>query len=165
LLFAFLSVFFFSSCGDHPTTASNADAAVQPAAPLNFDSLKKVIEEKDKNFTSAFVKGDSSTVVNAYTTDARIFPPNHEMIAGQQAIGTLVSQFFKYGIKEFRDSTTSLYGNEENLIEEGSFFMADAKGNVMDKGKYLVVWKKVSGDWKIYSDIWNTSLSPAPMKK
>ena len=23
------------------------------------------------------------------------------------------------------------------------------------KGKYLIVWKKVEGEWKIYADAWN----------
>ena len=170
LLIAFLSVSFFASCGNQTPAPMNADVAIQPLTSLNLDSMKKVIEEKDNIFTKAFVGLDgvtpgASCVVNAYTSDARLFPPNADMVAGQQAIGAVVAQYFKYGIKEFRDSTTSLYGNEENLIEEGVLFMGDGKGHVIDKGKYLAVWRKDKGEWKIYSDIWNTSLPPATAKK
>lgn len=160
-LFSSLSAMFLISCGNQPAT----DVAVQPAASFNLDSLKKVIVEKDKAFTKAFVNGDSAAVMNAYTTDARLFPPNAEMIVGRQAMGPLLSQFFKYGIKEFSDSTTAFYGNEENLIEEGTLFMGDGKGHVIDKGKYIEIWKKENGEWKICADIWNTSLPPAPAKK
>ena len=31
-------------------------------------------------------------------------------------------------------------------------------GRVTDKGKYIVVWKKVGGAWKVASDIFNTNL-------
>ena len=31
-------------------------------------------------------------------------------------------------------------------------------GRVMDKGKYIVVWKKVGGVWKVAADIFNTNL-------
>jgi hypothetical protein len=43
--------------------------------------------------------------------------------------------------------------------------MGDGKGHVIDKGKYVEIWKKENGEWKIYADIWNTSLPPAPAKK
>ncbi len=31
-------------------------------------------------------------------------------------------------------------------------------GRVTDKGKYVVVWKKIGGTWKIKADIFNTNL-------
>jgi ketosteroid isomerase-like protein len=34
---------------------------------------------------------------------------------------------------------------------------------VIDTGKYVVVWKRVGGRWKLLRDIWNTS-RPAPAK-
>lgn len=36
---------------------------------------------------------------------------------------------------------------------EGSFSLV--KGELLFKGKYVIVWKKIEGDWKIYLDIWN----------
>ena len=94
----------------------------------------------------------------------RSFPPNSDAVVSKDSIGLVVSEYLKYGIKEFRDETTALYGNETNLIEEGKFFMGDGKGNTIDKGKYLCVWRKEDGVWKIYSDIFNTSLPPAKSK-
>jgi len=32
---------------------------------------------------------------------------------------------------------------------------------VADRAKYVVVWKKVGGQWLLHRDIWNTS-QPAP---
>ncbi len=31
-------------------------------------------------------------------------------------------------------------------------------GRFEDKGKYIVVWKKVGGAWKVAADIFNTNL-------
>jgi hypothetical protein len=42
--------------------------------------MKKIIDEKDNFFSMAFVTGDSAAVVNAYTSDARLFPPNEGMV-------------------------------------------------------------------------------------
>jgi ketosteroid isomerase-like protein len=30
----------------------------------------------------------------------------------------------------------------------------------MDSGKYVVIWKREDGAWKLHRDIWTTSASP-----
>jgi ketosteroid isomerase-like protein len=35
-------------------------------------------------------------------------------------------------------------------------------GKVNDRGKYIVIWRKVGGQWKLYRDIFNTNM---PEKK
>jgi ketosteroid isomerase-like protein len=32
-----------------------------------------------------------------------------------------------------------------------------ANGSVADAGKYIVIWKKDGGTWKLHRDIWTTS--------
>jgi ketosteroid isomerase-like protein len=34
-------------------------------------------------------------------------------------------------------------------------------GKVADRGKYVVIWKRVGGEWKLHRDIWTTSLPAA----
>jgi ketosteroid isomerase-like protein len=41
-------------------------------------------------------------------------------------------------------------------------FAADNKS--LDKGKYVAVWKKENGTWKMYRDIWNSNMSAATTK-
>jgi ketosteroid isomerase-like protein len=38
--------------------------------------------------------------------------------------------------------------------------MKGAEGNVLDRGKYVVVWQREQGQWRIHRDIWSTSLTP-----
>jgi len=35
------------------------------------------------------------------------------------------------------------------------------RGYVLDKGKYIVIWKQEEGQWKLHRDIFNSSM-PAP---
>jgi ketosteroid isomerase-like protein len=41
----------------------------------------------------------------------------------------------------------------------GQYELSGAEGKRMDQGKYIVIWKKQVGQWKLYKDIWNTSIS------
>ena len=44
------------------------------------------------------------------------------------------------------------------LAEEGLFTFADKGGTPLDKGKYIVLWKKVGGKWKLFRDCYNSDL-------
>ncbi len=144
------------------TSCSNSGST---AKETSFDTtgLRKTIDEKNKEFSKSLTSGDSAGVISHYTTDGKIFAPNADAVVGHAAMGPLVSEYLKAGIKEFTDQTTALYGTEAALIEEGTYFMGDGKGGTIDKGKYVTIWKKEAGDWKIYTDIFNTSL-PEPKK-
>jgi ketosteroid isomerase-like protein len=48
---------------------------------------------------------------------------------------------------------------EGNLAyETGRYQMRSKDGKVLDRGKYVVVWKRSGSDWRIHRDIWNTSM-------
>lgn len=44
------------------------------------------------------------------------------------------------------------------LSEAGRYTLRDKYGNILDIGKYLVVWKKVDGKWKAHRDMFNTTM-------
>ena len=157
--FTILSI---AGCSSNNTASKTTDQ--DSASAFNINAMKKTIEEKNDAFAKAFVTGDSATVVNSYTKDGKIFPPNSDAVIGRSSIAGMISQYLKFGIKKFHDETTALYGNEDNLIEEGNYFMGDDKGNTIDKGKYIDIWRKVDGDWKIYSNMFNTSIPIPPAK-
>ena len=155
--------YLISGCSNSNSDAS-AKSSKDSISTFDITAMQKIIDEKNREFGKAFASGDSATMVNNYTKDAKLFPPNSDAVISKDSIGAVVSEYLKFGIKEFKDETTALYGNEDNLIEEGKFFMGDGKGNTMDKGKYICIWRKENGIWKIYSDMFNTSL-PVPKNK
>jgi len=132
---------------------------------IDLIAIRKIVDEENAAFAKAFISGDSTTMIDHYTADGKLFPPNSEVVVGRNAIAKVVKQYLTYGIKEFKDETLSLYGDGDNIIEEGNLFMGDGKGNTIDKGKYICVWRNVDGKWRVYSDMWNTSLPPATPKK
>ena len=50
------------------------------------------------------------------------------------------------------------------LAEEGIFTFADKGGTALDKGKYIVLWKKEDGKWKLFGDCYNFDLPVATAK-
>lgn len=123
---------------------------------LNMAKIK--IQDKTKKFTEAHITKDTSYLNNSFTEDARVFSPNSEMVTGRKDISKLNSDWVNYGIYEFKEETTLFYGNEDYLIDEGTYYLRYGVENIIDKGKYINIWKNDNGEWKLYSNIWNTNL-------
>lgn len=146
-------------CGNNNSASNETDN--KSVAGFDLTAMKKIIKEKSHKFTEAHITRDTSYLNNIFTKDANGYPPNSDIITGRDALAAVNSEWVNYGIKEFTEETTSFYGNEEYLIDEGTYYLRYGEDNIIDKGKYINIWKKENGEWKICSNIWNTSL-PLP---
>jgi uncharacterized protein (TIGR02246 family) len=149
-------------CGS-PDTAST-DTRRDIGAAFDLAAMKRAVEEKNRHFTEAHVTGDSAAMVNIFTHDARVLPPNADPVIGRPAIEALTSQYLTFGITEFREETTAFYGSEDLLIDEGTYVMVYGEDDTTETGKYLNVWRKEGGEWKIYSNMWNTNAPATPAR-
>ena len=149
-------------CNDAKSPANSATKG----STLNFDlvAMRKVIEENNSRFTKAHVSGDAPLIDNMFTRDAKVLPPESPPVVGRTAIAKLTADYIAFGITEFSEETTDFYGNEDLLIDQGNYVMVYGKEKTVEKGKYVNVWKKEDGNWKIYSNIWNTNAPAAPAK-
>jgi ketosteroid isomerase-like protein len=125
-------------------------------------NYQAVITETNKAFTDAALKGDSATfVATLYHPDAAIYPPNAPATDSKTA-GSFMTQLPKMGVTAFTLDTKEVYEGDETVTEVGTYEMSgDSK--TIDKGKYIVVWKKDGDKWKLYRDIWNSDNPPAPV--
>lgn len=111
-----------------------------------------------RDFSSAVKKSDYQSIGKAYTADAKIFPSNKEIIEGRDAIieywtlpagvQTIHHKIIPEEIKILGDEAYD-YG-----YYEGTTRRADGS-EVPWRGKYVIVWKKIDGEWMMYLDIWN----------
>ena len=143
-------------CGNNNTAATSASKDSTYGFDVN--AMKKIIQEKNSQFTKAHVSGNHLVIDTMFTEDARSFPPNADAVVGRAAIALLTAGFIKFGVQEFREETTSLYGNGDYMVDEGNYFMRYGKDSTIENGKYINVWKNTGGGWKIYSNIWNTNM-------
>jgi len=116
-----------------------------------------IIQEKTNRFTEAHVTKDTTFLNNCFSKEAKIFPPNSEAIIGETAISKLNSDWVNYGVYEFKETSTSLYGTKDYLIDEGTYYLRYGPENAIENGKYINIWKNENGEWKLFSNIWNSS--------
>jgi len=124
--------------------------------------VKTEIQDANKAFVEAFNNQDAAALAQAYTTDAKVFPPNSDVIQGTEGIEALWSGAFNMGIKKASLETVKADAYGDTAIEEGKYTLYIDDETVADQGKYIVIWKKIEGVWKLNCDIWNTSLPLPP---
>lgn len=135
-----------------------------PASAQKSDDVKAEIDKANDAFVAAFAKGDAAAIAKMYSSDARVFPPNSDMIQGADAIQKLWKGAMEMGVKSVRLQASEVEAHGMVAHEVGSYSMLAADGKQLDRGKYLVIWKREGNAWRLHRDIWNTNM-PAPSGK
>jgi ketosteroid isomerase-like protein len=153
-----LAALVIAGCG-RPNGSSTVHSE---APPFDLAAMRSEIDTRNQQFTSAHLVGslDSAAMVNIFTSDARILPPNADPVIGRPAIEALTALYMTMGITEFREETTAFYGNHELLVDEGTYVFVYGEGKT-ERGKYVNIWRKEGAEWKIYSNMWNTNAPSA----
>ena len=124
-------------------------------------SVRTAIEANTKQFIEAFNKGDATAVANMYAMNARLLPPNSEMIEGRANIQKFWQGASAAGMKLTALDIVDLDVQGNTAIEVGRYTatMPGAGGAMTtDNGKYVVVWKREGRNWKLVIDVFNTNL-------
>lgn len=133
--------------------------AVAPAAQTS--PAREAIEAANRKFLAAAAKSDVAAMAAVYTSDAAAYPANSEIVSGRDAIQNMWKAALDSGITNIELGTAEVESSGDLAYETGTYVMKLKDGSVADRGKYVVVWKRVNGQWLIHRDIWTTNLPPA----
>jgi len=147
LLSAIVATTLFA-CNDTATTKPEFDLA----------NAKKEIEIANVTFTNALAKGDSVAVGNSYTLDAKFLDSNIPAIEGRAKIQSFWAGYINMGATKLKLTTLEVWGNENLITEEGVYDFKSNADKPIGVGKYMVVWKKENGKWKLHRDMANSDL-------
>jgi ketosteroid isomerase-like protein len=131
----------------------------------------RAVNAADSQWSKAAAAHDLEAVMSYYADGATVMPPHQEMASNKPSIRKLWA-----GLLVPETSVTWTPGNAEvsnsgDVVYDEGFYIATtkvAKGKpVIDRGKYLAIWKKQpDGNWKAVASTWNSDLPiPAAPKK
>ena len=129
-------------------------------AAFDMQKAKSFIDSSRTKFTEQLRDGDSVAVASHYWPDAEFLLSNSEPIKGKDILSAW-GGLIKMGIRDITFSTTDITGDENFLIETGTYELRDGNKTLFDKGNYVVGWKQQNGQWKKYRDAAITSLPAA----
>ena len=102
--------------------------------------------------------GDVDALAALYADDCVLMPPNMELAKGQGAARGAFGEMIAAGQTGELDTITATAAGGVGY-HTGTYWIKDANGTIIDRGKYMEGWQKVGGEWKIVHDIWNSDLA------
>lgn len=128
---------------------------------MTLSGLTKVsdaIMAANENFMTVFKRIDAAGLANLYTEDGQVLAPNSDFLTGRESIQALWQSIFDMGVKEIKLEIIDVEDHGDTAIEVSNYTLYDDEGQELDKGKYIVIWKQRNGQWKLYRDIFNSSM-------
>jgi ketosteroid isomerase-like protein len=118
-----------------------------------YTAIRDAIVAANERLMGAFSRRDAAGVAAAYTANGQVLPPNSDVIVGQQGSRCSGRMPCTWGSRQ--SSWRPLKWRAVAIRPTGE------GGQVLDTGKYVVIWQQESGQWQRHRDIWNSS-RPAP---
>ncbi len=112
------------------------------------------IEAGNQKFVEHFLRGDEKAVAALYTEDAQVVAPGAAIAQGREAIGKLWRGAMDSGIKGLALKTLHASAVGDLAYEDGEVTILREDGTPTS-ARYLVVWKRIDGQWYLHRDIWN----------
>ena len=118
------------------------------------------IRELDRRWVEAVQAGDFEAAGKFYAEDGLIMPPGAAQGAGTKA----AAEFWKAiselpnGSMDFGPTRIEVAESGDMAYEVGTWTLGfdGDQGRVEDEGKYVVVWTKQDGEWRVAADIFNS---------
>lgn len=137
---------------------ANGVAAATPAAD------EQAIRDQVARWLQLVKAKDAAAIAELYAEDGAVMPPNAPIGKGAVAIektwaGMMQTPGFDL---TFTPEQILVSSSGDMALDRGIYRLSASppSGAVTDTGKYVVVWKKVAGEWKAAADIFNSDLAP-----
>lgn len=127
---------------------------------------QRAIRELEARWSQAAQARDVAAFVSFFAEDGIQLQPNRPPLIGRQAIEEAVRQAMTPNVSlSFEPVEIVVSRSRDMAYDRGTYRLrAEAPaGTVEDHGSYLVVWKKVNGEWKAAVDIFNSDV-PTPAR-
>jgi uncharacterized protein (TIGR02246 family) len=144
--------------------------APAPAPKPDLAAEEKAIREADARWLKAVQAKDAAGEAAMFATDGVAYRDHIDPLVGPAAVQGYETKFQADNPKENMSwSTDAVHVAESGdvAIQTGVYRVSGLgpQGNGEDEGRFVTVWKKVNGEWKVAHDIGATTMPEAPVRK
>ena len=164
LLLLSVTTLLLTACqaGEKP---ANDAAEVKSTAAVDTSADEQAIRGQVARWLELVKAKDAAGIAQLYTEDGAVMPPNAPIGKGRAAIQqTWASMMQTPGFDlTFAPEQIIVSSSGDMALDRGTYRLTIAPDGTAqnDTGKYVVVWRKISSEWKAAADILNSDLPPS----
>ena len=114
-----------------------------------------------ESWAKSFNAGNAGAVVAIYADDALLMPPGAPPARGTAAIKEAIVKEIagakKGGVTFVLGTNDEVNVSGDMAWHSGAYFVMDKANKPVETGKYLEVWERKNGKWRIVRDVWNSN--------
>ncbi len=119
---------------------------------------KAALERVVADYVQANLDNDADALAELYDEDALLLPPDASLVEGRKAIRAFWEDGMETGLS-IQPVRVEVHGDVGLVV--GRYTVPEATDTPADSGKCVLVMRRQGVNWKITSDIWNTSTPKA----
>jgi uncharacterized protein (TIGR02246 family) len=144
---------------------ANDGAGVNSVAAVDTAGDEQAIRAHVDHWLQLVKAKDASGIAEMYAEDGAVMPPNAPIGTGRAAIQQAWASMMRTPGFDltFNPEQIVISSSGDMALDRGTYTLtvAPAGTTQTDTGKYVVVWRKIGGDWKAVADIFNSNLPPS----
>lgn len=117
--------------------------------------VRTAIDDANARLVALQKQGDAAGMGDMYTEDAVLLPAGGPRTEGREAIEAFWAENLGSGVADVQLTTEDLVPLGADLVYEIGRYTTTPKDAAPVSGQYLVLWKRVEGQWKLHVDIFN----------
>jgi uncharacterized protein (TIGR02246 family) len=125
-------------------------------------SDEQQIRDLEQQWAEAVEERDLEAIVGLFAEDGQIMPPNARSVSGREPIAEAWQGILDLPELEFSFAPTAVKvaGSGDMAYVVGTYQLAyqGEEARVEDAGKYVDVWEKIDGEWKVVIETYNSDL-------
>lgn len=121
----------------------------------------RAITRATSDWVASFKAGDVPGSAAVVTEDVVLIPPNQPEVVGREALEAWVSSLFEaIEVEEASATVDEVRVAGDWAVSRGTWQMSGSAGGapMSDTTRYVLIWERHNGSWKIAYDLWNSSL-------
>ena len=134
--------------------AAGSAGIVQAKPHGAFD--KAAAQAGEDTFAARANAGDAGGIAKLYTSDAIVMPPGAPRAEGRPGIERYWAEVVK-GVTDVKLTTVDVRTMGPDAAQETGVFAMKTRTTPPQtlSGKFVIIWRRSGGDWKLATDIWN----------
>lgn len=133
--------------------------------PNTYEALFTEIQAAGERYANALSEGEWQEAASCFTEDGMLLGPSAPPVSGRRAIAAYWDAAFERGFRSVDLQTIEVEGIADRAFELGKYVVQGGGGTMLDTGKFMVHWKETDDGWRIYRDVFNSSLdSRSPLE-
>ena len=151
-----LATLLVSACAQPP-----AEPVAEPEPAFDAAAEAEVIMALERQWSEKFGADDVDWIMDLHTDDAWQLPPNAEPITGAEGMrAAWEGMAFAEGLEiSWEPTLAKVSASGDMAWDMGSATITNPDGSVVP-AKYLVVWTREDGRWKVAADMFSPNVGP-----